>query len=102
MPIDANGNTFRKIINQVYPDLKIEAFHHAGTSSGNVDGAAALLLASEAYVRKHGLKPRARIIAGANIGDDPTDRKSVVEGKSVSVRVDLGCRRIIKKKKKKK
>src|SRR3546814_11563856 len=72
MPIDANGNTFRKIISQVYPDLKIEAFHHAGTSSGNVDGAAALLLASEAYVRKHGLKPRARIIAGANIGHDPT------------------------------
>jgi acetyl-CoA C-acetyltransferase len=72
MPIDESGNTFRKIINSVYPDLKIGAFHHAGTSSGNVDGAAALLLASESYVRKHGLKPRARIIAAANIGDDPT------------------------------
>ena len=72
MPIDEAGTTFRKIINQVYPDLKIEAFHHAGTSSGNVDGAAALLLASETYVRKHGLKPRARVIASANIGDDPT------------------------------
>src|SRR3546814_17776248 len=72
MPIDANGNTFRKIINQAYPDLKIEAFHHAGTSSGNVDGAAALLLASEAYVRKHAPKPPARIIAGAKIGEGPT------------------------------
>ena len=72
MPIDEAGNTFRKIINKVYPDLKIEAFHHAGTSSGNVDGAGALLLASDAYVRKHGLKPRARVIASANIGDDPT------------------------------
>ena len=72
MPIDEAGTTFRKIINKVYPDLKIEAFHHAGTSSGNVDGAAALLLASDGYVRKHGLKPRARVIASANIGDDPT------------------------------
>jgi len=72
MPIDENGNTFRKIINSVYPDLKIGAFHHAGTSSGNVDGAAALLLASASYVRKHGLKPRARVLATANIGDDPT------------------------------
>jgi len=72
MPIDEKGTTFRKIINQVYPELKIDARHHAGTSSGNVDGAAALLLASEAYVKKHGLKPRARVIATANIGDDPT------------------------------
>jgi len=72
MPLDERGTTFRKLINKVYPDLKIEAFHHAGTSSGNVDGAAALLLASENYARKHGLKPRARVIATANIGDDPT------------------------------
>ncbi|MFT4047881.1 MAG: acetyl-CoA C-acetyltransferase [Solimonas sp.] len=72
LPIDDKGTTFRKIINQVYPDLRIEARHHAGTSSGNVDGAAALLLASESYVKKHGLKPRARVIASANIGDDPT------------------------------
>lgn len=71
-PLDENGTTFRKLINSRYPDLKIQSLHHAGTSSGNVDGAAALLLASEAYVRKHGLKPRARIIATANIGDDPT------------------------------
>jgi acetyl-CoA C-acetyltransferase len=72
MPIDENGTTFRKLINSVYPDLKIGAFHHAGTSSGNVDGAAALLMASEAYTRRHGLKPRARVIATANMGGDPT------------------------------
>lgn len=72
MPLDADGTTFRKLINNVYPDLKIEPVHHAGTSSGNVDGAAALLLASDAYVRKHGLKPRARVIATTNIGDCPT------------------------------
>lgn len=72
MPLDKDGTSFRKLINQVYPDLKIEARHHAGTSSGNVDGAAALLLASESYARKRGLKARARVIASANIGDDPT------------------------------
>lgn len=72
MPLDANGNTFRKMINRRYPDLKIGHFHHAGSSSGVVDGAAALLMASEEYARKHGLKARARVIATANMGDDPT------------------------------
>jgi acetyl-CoA C-acetyltransferase len=67
-----NGLTFRQLINQRYPDLKIEPLHHAGSSSGVVDGAAALLLASGDYARTHGLKPRARILATANIGDDPT------------------------------
>ena len=72
IPYDANGSTFRKQINARYPDLKIEHFHHAGNSSGVVDGAAAVLLASRAYAEKHGLKPRAKIVAMANIGDDPT------------------------------
>jgi len=72
MPSNREGITFRQLINQRYPDLKIEHFHHAGTSSGVVDGAAAILLASADYARKHGLKPRARVIATANIGDDPT------------------------------
>jgi acetyl-CoA C-acetyltransferase len=72
MAADRNGTTFRQLINQRYPDLKIEHFHHAGNSSGIVDGAAALLLASSDYARKHGLKARARVIATANIGDDPT------------------------------
>ncbi len=72
MPLDESGTTFRKIINRRYPDVRIESLHHAGTSSGNVDGAAALLIASGDYARTHGLKPRARIIATANMGDDPT------------------------------
>ncbi len=72
MPLDAAGTTFRKLINKVHPDIQIEPVHHAGTSSGNVDGAAALLLASEAYARKNGFRPRARVIASANVGDDPT------------------------------
>lgn len=72
MPLDKEGTTFRSIINQRYPDLDIRHYHHAGNSSGVVDGAAAVLLASPAYAEKHGLKPRARIVATANIGDDPT------------------------------
>ena len=69
---DIGGTTFRKQINRRYPDLEIQHFHHAGNSSGVVDGAAAILLASKAYVDQHGLKPRARVVAYANIGDDPT------------------------------
>ena len=72
MSPDGSGVTYRQLINRRYPDLKIEHFHHAGNSSGVVDGAAALLLASADYARKHGLKPRARVVAMANLGDCPT------------------------------
>jgi acetyl-CoA C-acetyltransferase len=64
--------TFRELINQKYPDVDIEHVHHAGNSSGVVDGAAALLIASERYASAHGLTPRARVVATANMGDDPT------------------------------
>ena len=67
-----DGPTFRELINQKYPDLDIEHVHHAGNSSGVVDGAAAVLMASEDYAKAHGLTPRARIVATANMGDDPT------------------------------
>jgi acetyl-CoA C-acetyltransferase len=72
VPIDAEGTTLGGLINKVYPDLKIEHMHHAGNSSGVVDGAAAVLLASPAYAEAHGLKPRARVVAMANMGDSPT------------------------------
>jgi acetyl-CoA C-acetyltransferase len=72
MPLDEEGNTARGLINQKYPDLDIQPVHHAGTSSGVVDGAAAVLLASPDYVEKHGLTPRGRVVATANVGDDPT------------------------------
>jgi acetyl-CoA C-acetyltransferase len=72
MPSGEGEPTFRQLINKVHPDVKIEALHHAGISSGVVDGAAALLLASDEAIKKHGLKPRARIVATANHGDDPT------------------------------
>ena len=72
VPLDQAGTTFRGLVNQKYPDLDIQHFHHAGNSSGVVDGAAAVLLTSADYGRAYGLKPRARIVATANIGDDPT------------------------------
>ncbi|NKX44581.1 acetyl-CoA C-acetyltransferase [Roseicyclus persicicus] len=56
-----------------YPHLeKIEHIHHAGNSSGIVDGAAALLIGNAEFGAKYGLKPRARIRATAKIGTDPT------------------------------
>ena len=56
-----------------YPHLeKINHVHHAGNSSGIVDGAAAILVGSKEFGEAHGLKPRARIRATAKIGTDPT------------------------------
>ena len=69
---DIGGSTFREQIKRRYPDLEIKHVHHAGNSSGVVDGAAAVLIVSPAYAEKHGMKPRARIVAYANQGDDPT------------------------------
>ena len=70
--ISEKGETYGGLIRQVFPELKIRHVHHAGNSSGVVDGAAAILLASPAYAKKHGLKPRARVVAMANMGDSPT------------------------------
>jgi acetyl-CoA C-acetyltransferase len=72
MAVDASGKTFRQLINDKYTDLNVRFVHHAGNSSGVVDGAAALLLASPSYAAAHGLKPRARVVAAANVGDCPT------------------------------
>ncbi len=66
------GMTFRKLIQMKYPDLNWTGVHHAGNSSGVVDGAAGVLLASKEYAHKNGLKPRARVVAFANEGDCPT------------------------------
>ncbi|MCB2072661.1 MAG: acetyl-CoA C-acetyltransferase [Novosphingobium sp.] len=72
MPSSKGGKTFGELINQKYPDVEIKPIHHVGISSGVVDGAAGILLASKEYADKHGLKPRARIVAMTEIGDDPT------------------------------
>ncbi len=70
--LDPSGTTYRSMIQQKHPGLEITHVHHAGNSSGVVDGAAALLIASPAYARKRGLKARARVLAYANMGDSPT------------------------------
>ena len=56
-----------------YPHLeKIEHIHHAGNSSGIVDGSAGLLIGSKAFGEKYGLKPRACIRQTTKVGTDPT------------------------------
>jgi len=55
-----------------YPDVKeLDHVHHAGNSSGVVDGASAVLISSEDYAKAHGLKPRARIVMTAVAGTEP-------------------------------
>ena len=64
---------FDKIAMMKYPHLSsINHIHHAGNSSGIVDGAAALLIGNAEFGRAMGLKPRARIRATCKIGTDPT------------------------------
>ncbi|MFN3238620.1 MAG: acetyl-CoA C-acetyltransferase, partial [Pseudomonadales bacterium] len=72
VPIDETGETFDQLVKRKYPDLKINHVHHAGNSSGVVDGAAALILSSKEYADRAGWKPRARIKAIATVGGDPT------------------------------
>ncbi|MBT6445405.1 MAG: acetyl-CoA C-acyltransferase, partial [Acidimicrobiaceae bacterium] len=71
-PAWEGGPTLAEQIQRKFPGLDIEHVHHAGNSSGVVDGAAALLLASPDYAKAHGMTPRARVIAAVNMGDDPT------------------------------
>lgn len=64
---------FDAIALQKYPEVgQINHVHHAGNSSGIVDGAALVLLASEKAVQEQGLKPRAKVLATALVGSDPT------------------------------
>lgn len=64
---------FDKVAMLKYPHLDhINHIHHAGNSSGIVDGAAAVLIGNKEFGIAHGLKPRARIRATAKIGTDPT------------------------------
>ncbi|PJI42131.1 acetyl-CoA C-acetyltransferase [Ferrovibrio sp.] len=64
---------FDSVAMQRYPDVeRIEHVHHAGNSSGIVDGAAAVLIGNKEAGQKTGLKPRARIRSFASIGSEPT------------------------------
>jgi acetyl-CoA C-acetyltransferase len=70
--LDESGTTYRSMILKKYPGLDITHVHHAGNSSGVVDGAGAVLLTSSDYAKANGMKPRARIKAMCNMGDCPT------------------------------
>ena len=64
--------TFDEICLKRYPQIeRVEHVHHAGNSSGVVDGAAAVVVASDDWVRAHGVSPRARIRATAALGAEP-------------------------------
>jgi acetyl-CoA C-acetyltransferase len=70
--VGPKGETLDQIALAKYPEAKaIQHLHSAGNSSGIVDGAAAVLLASEKYVKEKGLKPRAKIRAMTTIGSEP-------------------------------
>jgi hypothetical protein len=71
MPVDDSGETFDQLVKRAYPDTKINHVHHAGNSSGVVDGSGALLLSSPDYAKGQGWKPRARIVAMANAAGSP-------------------------------
>jgi len=69
---EPDGLSWDQMCSQVYPEVKeVSHVHHAGNSSGVVDGAGALMLASPDYARAHGLRPRARIRAAAVAGAEP-------------------------------
>jgi acetyl-CoA C-acetyltransferase len=71
-PLGPDGETYDQVALRRYPQVReIRHVHTAGNSSGIVDGAAAVLLASEEYVRAHRLKPRARVRAMATAGAEP-------------------------------
>lgn len=71
-PVGPGGETLDQVALSAYPQAKqIRHVHTAGNSSGIVDGAAAVALASEEYVKAHGLKPRARVRAVATVGSEP-------------------------------
>ena len=64
--------SFDQICKDVYPQIDhVEHIHHAGNSSGVVDGASAVLLASPEYAKSHGLRPRGRVVMTAVAGAEP-------------------------------
>ncbi|MFO0628462.1 MAG: acetyl-CoA C-acyltransferase [Polyangiales bacterium] len=71
-PAGPDGQTLGEIALAAYPRARpLQHVHTAGNSSGIVDGAAAVAVASEDFVRAHGIKPRARIVSLATVGTEP-------------------------------
>jgi len=70
--VEGYPKTFDEMARERYPEVdEINHVHHAGNSSGVVDGASAVLVTSPEYAKAHGLKPRARIVATATAGTEP-------------------------------
>jgi acetyl-CoA C-acetyltransferase len=70
--LDGYQRTFDECAMQAYPQVEsVEHVHHAGNSSGLADGAAAVLLASEAAAARRGWRPRAKVVATATAGSEP-------------------------------
>ncbi|WP_216892256.1 acetyl-CoA C-acetyltransferase [Nocardia alni] len=68
----SDGRSYDEMCRDTYPEAgAIQHVHHAGNSSGVVDGAAAVAVASDSYARAHGLSPRAKIVTGAVRGAEP-------------------------------
>ena len=69
---DGFDKSFDDMCRQVYPNVTdVQHVHHAGNSSGVVDGASAMLIASPDFAKAHGLTPRARIVMSAVVGAEP-------------------------------
>jgi len=69
---DGYDKSFDDMCRDVYPQIDhVDHVHHAGNSSGVVDGASAVLVASPDYAKAHGLKPRARIVMSGVAGAEP-------------------------------
>jgi acetyl-CoA C-acetyltransferase len=71
VPLDGRGLTYRQLLARDYADVRVTHVHHGGNSSGIVDGAGAVVLASPEYAKANGLKPRARVRAISVAGDSP-------------------------------
>jgi acetyl-CoA C-acetyltransferase len=71
LSMEQTDATMRELIEQVYPGVELRHVHHAGNSSGVVDGAGAVLVASPEYATSHGLTPRARVVTSAVAADEP-------------------------------
>lgn len=70
--VRGEGRSFDDMCRSVYPEVgEVNHVHHAGNSSGVVDGASALLLASSGVAKAHGLVPRARVRSCTVLGDEP-------------------------------
>ncbi len=69
--MEQSDSTMTELVNQKYPGVTLNHVHHAGNSSGVVDGAGAVLLSSSRYAEANGLTARAKIVMSAVAADEP-------------------------------